>query len=132
MLSVDLSIRQLDDLIVATLCGELDVSDAASVAAALSAAAGSRAQVVIVDLAGLAFIDSSGVAALAEAGRQARRAGGDLLLAGPQRAVLRVLAITRLSAVLPLHDDVAAAASSVGPSRAARPAPVSLAFVPAT
>jgi anti-anti-sigma factor len=61
MFSVDLSVSERDGETVVTLRGELDVADAASVAAALSAAA-EGARTVIVDLAGLQFIDSSGVA----------------------------------------------------------------------
>ena len=44
---------------------------------------------IVVDLAGLEFIDSSGVRALARTRRRARHAGGDLLLAGPWQQVLR-------------------------------------------
>jgi anti-anti-sigma factor len=102
MLSVDLSIREGDGLTVVTLRGELDVADAASVAAALSAAA-ERARVVIVDLAPLDFIDSSGADALAEAARDARQRGRDFLLVAAQPQVLRVLAITALAAVPSLH-----------------------------
>jgi hypothetical protein len=48
---------------------------------------------VIVDLAELEFIDASGVAALLRGRKHARNAGGDLLLAAPQRLVRRVLEI---------------------------------------
>jgi anti-sigma B factor antagonist len=89
MVSVDLSTRACDGQVVVALRGELDVVDAASVAAALSAVA-ARAHAIILDLAGLEFIDSSGVAALVRARKHARHAGADLLLAGPQQQVLRV------------------------------------------
>src|SRR5258706_287686 len=59
---MDLSTREIDGQAVVALCGELDVADAASVAAALAAVA-ARAPEIVVDLAGLEFIDSSGVAA---------------------------------------------------------------------
>ncbi len=52
---------------------------------------------VIVDLEGLEFVDSSGLAALVLARQHARRAGFELLLAAPQAQVLRMLAITRLT-----------------------------------
>lgn len=100
MFSVDLSTSECDGLTVATLRGELDVVDAASVAAVLLAAADS-ARVVIADLSGLEFIDSSGVAALANAARHARRVGSDLLLAAPQQQILRVLAATGLHRYVP-------------------------------
>jgi anti-sigma B factor antagonist len=72
MVSMKLTTRESGGRAVVVLRGELDVAEAASVAAALAAVA-ARAPQVVVDLAGLAFIDSSGVAALVLARVQARR-----------------------------------------------------------
>jgi anti-anti-sigma factor len=90
MSSTYLSTRKCDGHIVVVLHGELDLANAADVAAALGAAA-ARAPEVIVDLASLEFIDASGVAALAHGRGQARRAGGDLLLAAPRPQTLRTV-----------------------------------------
>src|SRR6185437_9078452 len=56
--STNLSTRSCDGRSVVALRGELDMADAVAVADALTAAALSQPQ-VIVDLAGLEFIDSS-------------------------------------------------------------------------
>jgi anti-sigma B factor antagonist len=120
MAFMDLITRECDGQVVVSLRGELDVADAARVAAALAQVA-ARARQVIVDLEGLEFIDSSGLAALVRARKHARLAGGDLLLAAPQRQVLRVLAITRLADVFSVHGCVEDAAGS--PGRAATAAP---------
>lgn len=121
MVGVDLSARECDGRAIVALRGVLDVAEAASVAAALTAVA-ARQRDIIIDLAGLEFIDSSGVAALVWGRRQARQAGGELLLAAPQQQVLRVLTLTRLIDVFPVHASVAEAAGSAGPSpRAAMP-----------
>ena len=124
MFSVDLSTRECDGYVVVALRGELDLVDAADVAAALAAAV-AREPGIIVDLTGLEFIDCSGVAALARGRRHARQAGGgDLLLAAPQQRVLRVLAITRLAGEFSVHVSVEEAAGSAGRSRReAVPAP---------
>ena len=115
MISVYLSTREGDGQVIVALRGVLDVADAASVAVALTAAA-ARQRDIIIDLAGLEFIDSSGVAALARGRRQARHAGGELLLAAPQQQVLRVLTLTRLIDVFPVHASVAEAVGSAGHS----------------
>jgi anti-sigma B factor antagonist len=86
------------------------------VAAALAATAASEPQ-IIVDLAGLEFIDSSGVAALARGRRQAWRAGGDLVLAAPQQQVLRVLAVIRLADAFSVYATVEEAAGEAGHPR---------------
>ena len=123
MFSVDLSTRECDGYVVVALRGELDLADAADVAAALAAAV-AREPRIIVDLAGLGFIDCGGVAALARGRRHARQAGGDLLLAAPQQRVLRVLAITRLAGEFSVHASVEEAAGSAGRSgREAVPVP---------
>jgi anti-sigma B factor antagonist len=113
MVSTELSTREGDRQVVVVLRGELDVAEAAQVAASLAVvAAGGRD--VIVDLAGLEFIDSSGLAALVSARQHARRAGCDLLLAAPQQQVRRMLAITRLIDVFAVHARVDEAAGVAG------------------
>jgi anti-sigma B factor antagonist len=111
--STELSTRSCDGHAVVMLRGELDLADAADVAAALTAISASEPR-IIVDLAGLEFIDSSGVAALARGRRQARRAGGDLVLAALRQKVMRILAITRLAETFAVHATVEAAAGEVG------------------
>jgi anti-sigma B factor antagonist len=122
MFSVDLSTRDCDGHVTVVLRGELDVADAPAVAAALAVVA-AREPEIVVDLAGLEFIDSSGVAALARGRKLARHAGGDLLLAAPQHQVHRVLTLTRLIDVFSVHASVEEAAGIIGRSRrAAAPA----------
>lgn len=111
MFSVDLSTREFDGHVVVTLGGQLDLVDAAGVAAALVTVV-ARAPEIIVDLTALEFIDSSGVAALARGRKLARQAGGDLLLAAPRQQVLRVLAITRQVDDFSVHASVEEAAGS--------------------
>jgi anti-sigma B factor antagonist len=113
MFSVNLSTRDYGGHIIVALRGELDIADAVSVAAALAAVA-TRNLEIIVDLSGLDFIDSSGVAALARGRKHARHAGGDLVLAAPQQQVLRVLTLTRLAEVFHVHASVGEAAASAG------------------
>ena len=121
MFSVDRSTGDCDGYVVVALRGELDIADAVSLAAALVAVA-ARDLEIIVDLAGLEFIDSSGVAALAHGRKHARHAGGDLVLAAPQQQVLRVLTLTRLIEVFPVHASVAEAAGrAVRSQRSAAP-----------
>ena len=110
MFSIDLDIRECDDNVIVALSGELDMADAADVTAALTAAAAGRRK-VIVDLAGLAFIDCSGAAALVRARRRAQQAGATLLLAAPQRRVRRVFELSRLIDCVFIHLSVEQAIS---------------------
>jgi len=127
MLRVDLSAPECCGPVVAALCGELDAAAAAGAETALATAA-ARGSWVVADLAGLEFIDCSGVAALARVREQARQAGGDLLLAAAQEQVLRLLILTGLIGVFSVHASTGQAAAAAGgshraaASRAGRPA----------
>ncbi len=116
MCSVDLINRECDNQVVVVLRGELDVAVAVSVVAELSVVA-ARERDIIVDLTGLEFIDSSGLAALVRVRKHARHAGGDLLLASPQQQVLRLLTLTRLIDVFSVYASVDEAARGAGRSR---------------
>lgn len=116
MCTVEIIARAADGQVVAVLRGELDVAYAASVAAQLAAIAVSQRELII-DLAGLRFIDSSGVAALVRARKHARHAGGDLLLASPGEQVRRVLTVTRVIDSFSVSADVDAAADRARQSR---------------
>jgi len=99
--------------VVVVLRGELDVTGATRFARALSVAAASGSR-VIVDLAGLAFMDCRDLSALVSAVGQARRAGGDLVLAAPQQPVARLLSLIDLTGLLPVYASVAEAADGGG------------------
>jgi anti-anti-sigma factor len=128
MFSMDLDPGSSAGLTIVTLRGELDLVHAADVAIALAATA-ARDRWIIVNLAGLDFIDAAGVKALSRGRRFARNAGGGLLLAAPHGIVQRVLTLI-WDADGPIKASVAAAAASAeilrarshaGPAAALRP-----------
>jgi anti-sigma B factor antagonist len=82
-----------DGYVVVALRGELDVCTIGSVAPAFAASAASGADIVV-DLADVAFMDCCSLRELASARAQARRTGGELMLAGPQPIVQRLLFLT--------------------------------------
>jgi anti-sigma B factor antagonist len=118
MFRMDLGSSESGGHAIVALRGELDVVDAAAVTAALVAVA-AREPRIIVDLSGLEFIDARGITALSRGRGHARDAGGDLLLAAPQRRVRRVLAIFREVDGFAVHASVAEAIASAGASRQA-------------
>ena len=109
MVTAGLSTREYGGYVVAALHGELDVVDAASVMAALTAAAAGNPRIII-DLAALEYIDCCALAALGRVRAQARQAGGDLLLAAPRGPVRRLLTLTGLIGVFSVHASVEQAA----------------------
>ena len=87
------------------ITGEVDLSWSQKVRKAiLDALAGSKA--VAVDLSGVGYIDSSGIAALVEGFQQARGKNQKFGLVAVSPAVLAVLELARLDRVFPLFATV--------------------------
>lgn len=91
---------QQSGVTVVQLKGRLDMLSAAEVKRALGeyVAAGQRR--LIVDLAQVAFIDSSGLGALIGGLKAARLAGGDMRIASPTEQAIVTLRLTTLDRVL--------------------------------
>jgi anti-anti-sigma factor len=104
--------------VVVALRGELDVCTAADGLSALTAPAATGARVVV-DLAELAFMDCYSLGKIMAAREQARRAGGDLVLAGPQPIVLRLLALCDVVSHGLVFTSVDEAVSGTGSAPAA-------------
>ena len=84
------AIRDHHDHVIITLCGELDIADAACLRDALTGAVTQNPHIVA-DLSGLDFVDCAVLGVLVRARGQALEAGGDLVLAGLRGKVRRVL-----------------------------------------
>lgn len=122
MLNVELTTREFAGHGVVALRGELDMADAPDVTCQLITAAASYRRPIIIDLAGLDFIDAAGLGALVRALKRARRSGGDLPLAAPQELVRKVLTITGLIGVFSVYPSVEHAVRGAGDSRPLQPA----------
>src|SRR6202020_378197 len=86
---------------------------------------------IIVDLAELAFMDCYSLNQLMAVRAQARRAGGDLVLADPQPAVLRLLVLCDMVSRRLVFTSVDEAASSAASTPAAPGAAGGAAAAPA-
>jgi anti-sigma B factor antagonist len=83
---------------VAVRCeGELDLASAPALLQALTRLVGEEVPVpIVLDLSGVAFMDSSGLRALIEADRLRRQAGRSMALLAPSAPVVRVLELVNL------------------------------------
>jgi anti-sigma B factor antagonist len=86
------------------LAGRLDVSTVADVRLALHDAVDRGSADLLVDLAGVEFVDASGLGVLVGTHRRAGRAGRRLVLRNVPDRVLRLLALTRLNRVLHVEE----------------------------
>ena len=85
--------------------GDLDAYTAPGLRAQLHEATAGEADLVVVDLARVTFIDSAGLGALVGAHRRMREAEGELRIVRPPALVGRAFELTGLDQVLDLRDD---------------------------
>lgn len=94
---------------VVHVTGRLDMLAAPRLREQVSRTVASGRSLVVVDLAGTTFLDSSGLGALIAGLKTARQAGGDLRLASAGEQVRMVLELTQMHTVLRPHASVDAA-----------------------
>lgn len=99
-------VREEGGAVVVAFAGEIDLEHSPKAREVLLECVG-RACPVLVDLSGVDYIDSSGVASLVEALQQAKGRGGSLALVAVSPSALRVLELARLDKVFTIHDSVA-------------------------
>lgn len=105
--------RQAAGCTVVTIGGELDVATAPLLRSHLDSLMADGRTKLVLDLAGLDFLDASGVGVLARAMGRVRMRNGWMRLVHATPRVRRVLRITRLTDALPLYDTTAQALSGL-------------------
>ncbi len=99
--------------IVVALEGDIDLEGSPAARKILLDAV-QQGQPVYVDLSGVSYIDSSGIASLVEALQRARQAGTGFALASVSDNARRVLELARLDRVFTIHASLEDALSAIG------------------
>lgn len=99
------------DLTVVSVKGEVDLYTAPSLKESVADLVSSGRSRIAVDLGEVDFMDSTGLGVLIGALKRCREAEGALALVAPRDPVLKVLGITGLDRVFPIHDSVERATS---------------------
>src|SRR5215213_1771859 len=94
------------DAVVLALRGELDLRTAPNLRVQLAELVRRCDADVVLDLEGVGFIDSTGLAAMLNALRRLTRARRRLMLVCPDGPVRRILHLTRLDSTFTVHDFV--------------------------
>jgi anti-sigma B factor antagonist len=99
-------------LTVVSVTGEVDLYSAPGLKERVADLVSSGRTRIAVDLAGVEFMDSTGLGVLIGGLKRCKEAGGSLALVGPREPVLKVLAITGLDKVFAIHESVEQASAS--------------------
>jgi len=94
---------------VLPLEGEIDLHVSPNVVASLNGMIEKKPKQLVVDLSGVTYIDSAGLAALIEGMQKVEAYGGKFALAGLQETVRSIFEISRLDQVFRIFPDADAA-----------------------
>lgn len=106
-------IRDEGGVAVVALTGDVDLESSPKVRSALLDCVGMK-RGVLVDLAGVSYIDSSGVASLVEAYQTARKSNTSFALVEVSESAMRVLELARLDKVFTIHGTLADGLENAG------------------
>ena len=95
--------------VVVTLPAEIDITNADRIGEELSSAIARGAGIVVADLTGTRFCNSSGISMLVLAHRQAAANHAELRLVVLSTVVLRALKLVRMDSLLPIYPSLDAA-----------------------
>jgi len=84
---------------IATVCGDIDIDTVSTLSEQLGQLARKNPQRLVIDLAGVSFIDSSGLGGFVRI-RKALPPGCPLVIRSPQRRVRQLFKITGLDSVV--------------------------------
>jgi anti-sigma B factor antagonist len=106
--SVDISVSQTTagDVPIVAVSGEVDVYSAPALKDNITEILQSGVTTLIVDLSGVAFLDSTGLGALVEARAATSDAGGSLPLVCSQERILKLFTITGLDGVFTIYPSI--------------------------
>jgi anti-sigma B factor antagonist len=98
---------------IVAVAGEVDVYSAPALKDKITELLESGEHTLIVDLAEVGFLDSTGLGALVEARAATSEAGGSLPLVCSQERILKLFTITGLDGIFAIHDSVGDAVAAL-------------------
>ena len=98
-------IKEEDNALIVALKGDVDLQSSPEARTILLDCVAKK-KPVLVDLSGVGYIDSSGVASLVESLQTARKSGTNVILVAVSEGALRVLQLARLDKVFTICDTV--------------------------
>ena len=117
-MSLEIQQRSREGLAVLDVSGRITVgSEAGELRQQVAALAAAGSKNIILNLAGVDYIDSTGLGALVICATTLRKSGGDIKLLNLNKRNLELLVITKLATVFALFTDEQDAVNSFFPDR---------------
>lgn len=111
-MSLTVRAEQRGEFVVVAVAGELDMATAPQLQQHVTELVDAGQTRLVFDLSEVSFCDSTGLSVFVRARNRCESAGGQVKLAAPQRAVLRILEVSGLVEVLHTFPTVDEATAS--------------------
>ena len=102
-----------DGLHIVELTGEVDLYHASELRSVLGAHAEAKRPALVVDVSGVIYMDSAGIATLIEYVQRSMAFGGRFALAGAQQKLRAIFELVRLGEIFPIRPTLAEAKSAL-------------------
>jgi anti-sigma B factor antagonist len=109
---VELSVQRSNDVALLTVVGDVDAGTVDDLRRTIDELLANGEHRFVVDLTGVPFMDSSGLATLVQLFKRVRIGEGDVRLAGLQPDVQHIFKLVRLTRVFDVYDTADAAVAS--------------------
>lgn len=104
--AVDLDVERVDDVVIVRVGGEVDMLTTPMFTTVVGEQLATAPAMLVLDLSGVGFLGSSGLAALVGAREQAQSQSIGLRLVSADHAVLRPLTATGLAELFDIYPDL--------------------------
>ncbi len=109
---MEIELTDYKGLHVFSLCGEIDMHSSPALRKQLMSLVGRKVPVLLVNFAGVSYIDSSGIATFVEGLKGMMSYGGRLKLIGIPVKIVEVFTFSRLDKVFEIYRDLDDAVNS--------------------
>ena len=104
--SINIQGDQTENLATVILSGEVDLYSSREARKIILELASRKVPIIIVDLSGVPYMDSSGLASMVEGLQKVESYKGKFILSGLQPMVNKVFELSRLNTVFTIYEDI--------------------------
>ena len=104
-MAVQVQVERRGSMVLARLEGEMDLESSPLLRQRLDDEIAAGGQHMILDMAGVTFLDSSGLGVILGRYRRIKEVGGDLAIAQPPPPIRRVLEVSGILSIVPVRGS---------------------------
>jgi anti-sigma B factor antagonist len=109
---MQIDVQEKEGVTVYSITGDIDINSAPDVKKSFDEAIRAKKESILVNLKGVDYVDSSGLATLVEVLKNLRVYGGKLKLSNLSSKVMGLFEITKLTTLFDISDDESTALTS--------------------